>query len=208
MKIWRNALLLLVVAGAAIPHSRHESEAFPVITHTFRNGDLIFRKGTGIFSDFFTKAGDRETPYSHVGLAFVDNGKVLVIHTEASELTGEGFAKIDRIEEFLDKRNSSQAAVYRLKNESRSYGENAVEAAIEYVNQKTPFDVKFDLTTENALYCTELAYRAYKKAGLDITDKLDTISFRLADGHQYQREVVSIRSILDSQLLTKMADLN
>jgi len=207
---WQAMLLATVISliiGVAISHTRQEIKSFPIITpDSFQNGDLIFRKGTGFFSDLFTNAGDRETPYSHVGIVFVDKEHIFVIHTEASELTGVGFVKIDKIEEFLDRKNSIYAAVYRLKENSWPYGRMAVEVAFEYAKQKIPFDIKFDLTTENELYCTELVYLAYKKVGLDIVDKLDIISFNVSS-YQYKKEIVSIRSILDSQLFEKVSDI-
>lgn len=207
MKIWKNVLALFFIVGIVISYNHRDQKTHHVIHHIFKDGDLIFRKGTGFFSTLFSKAGDREVPYSHVGIAFVDKGDVFVIHIEANELTGKGFAKIDRIEEFLDKKNAIHAAVYRLKDGSYFYGKNAVEVAVEYVQRKTPFDIKFDLTSEKGLYCTEFVYRAYKKVGLDITDKFDVISIS-THGRQYQKEIISIRSILDSHLFEKVTDFN
>ena len=200
-------IVALLIIGVAMSRNSREIKTFPDVTpDAFQDGDLIFRKGTGFFSDLFTKAGDSATPYSHVGIAYVDNGQVFVIHTEANELTGKGSAKIDKIEEFLGRENSLYAAVYRLKDNSQTYGKMAVEAAIGYAKQKIPFDINFDLTTENELYCTELVYLAYKNAGLNITDKLDIISYTVSS-YQYKKEIVSIRSILDSQIFEKVSDI-
>jgi hypothetical protein len=211
--ITMNKCLLAVIVVSfvlEVPYlqsARKEAEQPSVNRHIFQNGDLIFRKGTGFFSGVFSKAGDRDTPYSHVGIIFVDREHIFVIHTDASELTGKGFARIERLEDFVDKKNSIYAGLYRLKQKSQCYGNKVTELALEYVKQRIPFDRKFDLTTENELYCSELVYQAYMKAGLNITDKLDIISFRVSD-QVYKKEIVSIRGILDSRLFKLVGNIN
>lgn len=158
----------------------------------FRDGDLIFRKGKGFFSGFFSSAGKGKTPYSHGGLIKIMGNGVFVIHTEASELTGIGSAKIEPIEVFLDNDNAFSGALFRLKDNPEVYGKKAAKVAGAFLQAHIPFDTAFDLKTEDSLYCTELVWLAYKKAGVDIVRDMDILETAVVS-----KAIVSIGSILN-----------
>lgn len=168
----------------------HSQDSFSPLL--FQDGDLIFRKGKGFFSDYFSSAGNLKSPYSHVGIIKVAGGKIFVIHTEANEFTGEGYAKKEPLETFLSDENASTGAIFRLKELSRYAGGKVIDVAEEYVKNRVPFDTEFNLTSEDRLYCTELVWITFKKSGIDIVKSFDKISFPLA----INKEIITPGTIL------------
>ncbi len=158
----------------------------------FQEGDLVFRKGKGFFTNFFSSAGRMKTSFSHVGIIQIRENRVYVIHTEASELTGIGFAKIEPIEVFLNDDNAFFGSLYRLNDKPETYGKAAVRNAAGFVKARVPFDTAFDLGTQDRLYCTELVWLAYKKVGIDLVKEMDILRPPVIE-----KTIVSIGSILN-----------
>lgn len=146
-------------------------------------GDVIFRRGNSMISNFIL-ATDSESLYSHVGLIKKVDGKAFVIHASIDESPeDEGVVRLDPLEHFLAVDKASSSAIYRLHQEQQPLAEKAIEVALSYVNQKVLFDVDFDLSTPEKLYCTELVWRAYLEAGIDLVDgEFDHLSIPFKEG--------------------------
>ena len=55
---------------------------------------------------------------------------------------------------------------------ARQYASLAASAACAYAREALSFDAGFDLDSEDRLYCTELVWRAYLQAGIDLVDSV------------------------------------
>ena len=119
----------------------------------FNNGDLIYRHGNGAFSDFFIRTSKNELLYSHGGIIALSNDSIYVIHSEASEITGIGGVKKEPISIFLN--GISTWGVYRIDT-LQSVRDSILATAMKYAIQQTPFDLDFDNTSDDRVYCTEL----------------------------------------------------
>lgn len=118
-----------------------------------QNGDLIYRKGNGYFSNRFKDFSENEKIYSHVGIVQKTTDSVFVIHAEASELTGIGYVKKENVSIFLE--GIHQWAICRINTTSEN--KDAIAAAALYFHiAKTPFDLNFDVADTSAVYCSEL----------------------------------------------------
>lgn len=173
-------------------------------TELFKNGDLILRKGYGLFSNIFCSIGNQKSPYSHVGIIYKVDKEVYVIHTEANEITGIGFAKKEHLNTFLE--NASSAALYRvnaLKNIDR---ESIVSSAMKYVRDKIPFDMDFNLHDDAKLYCTELVYKAFKANGFNIFGSPSLINVHLF-GKKINKEALTLDQLLDKDDLRLIINL-
>src|ERR1051326_1163247 len=148
---------------------------------SLHSGDIIFRRGVSIESQAVI-AMDGASTFSHVGIVLRQRDAVLVVHVVPGE-GGADTTKIEPIEDFLRSDRASAARAYRVISENPSQIERAVEIAKDYAQRQIPFDKNFDLTSDDALYCTELVWRAYQKAGLDLVDgHLDESSSSLIRG--------------------------
>ncbi len=136
----------------------------------FESGDVLFRRGLGVLSRAVVSV-DAESQFSHVGLIRRVGGQTWVIHASPGDsLSQETSIGIETIDMFLSSGQSSAAALYRPLDGFLKTGERAAEIAHGYALQGRIFDPHFDLATADELYCTELVWRAYLEAGLDLVE--------------------------------------
>jgi hypothetical protein len=132
----------------------------------FAPGDVLFRRGRSLVSRAVLVA-DGNGEYSHVGLIAVSAGRVWVLHaTPPEEPDVRGGVIAEPLAAFLAPDQASAAALYRPRNGQA--GLTAERVAWDWVHRRVPFDSAFDLASANRLYCTELVWRAYRSAGIDL----------------------------------------
>ncbi len=166
--LFLGALLLLTEARDLSATSRLLRLSFD--ESAFQTGDLVFRRGSSLLSRAVLSA-DGAIPYSHVGVVNRENDKIRVIHVEPGDRPGRlNTVAIDSLADFLAPGKASAAAVYRLRSDVADRAPAAVLAASGYAARRVPFDDAFDLATDDTLYCTELVWRSYRMAGLDLVD--------------------------------------
>ena len=173
-------------------------ERIPFDIEIIKTGDLIFRQGRGIFSDIFRNIGETDSPFSHVGIVYKDGNDIFVIHTEANELTGVGFAKKEKLSDFISNSNSVTYDFYRIDDFRSARIQSVLEAALKYVNDKIPFDTDFNLRGNDKLYCTELVYKAFKSAGINLVEKPSMIQVPSLSG-LHKLEAITIGQLLKSE---------
>ncbi|GGA85434.1 hypothetical protein GCM10011521_24860 [Arenimonas soli] len=118
-----------------------------------RPGDLVFRRGNGLWSGYFAGASGDDGFFSHVGLLVRDGDDWRVVHTEADDRTGVGGVRTDSLRHFLA--DAHGVAVVRPRLEP-AQAARAVELAHDPVWQAIPFDARFRLDDGGeAMYCTE-----------------------------------------------------
>lgn len=137
-------------------------------TATLRSGDIIFRRGPSLESQAVVTF-DGGAVFSHVGIVVCQDGVTQVIHVVPAE-GGPDITKTEPVEEYLRSDRALAAKAYRVISENPSQIKQAVEIAKDYARHQVPFDNNFDLASDDALYCTELVWRAYQKAGIDLLD--------------------------------------
>jgi hypothetical protein len=133
---------------------------------SFRTGDVVFRRGRGLASRL-VRASDNAGQYSHTGVVSRVADKVWILHSHPAESAEQpGGAVAESLARFLSPDMASAAAVYRPRRQDLAAA--AARAAWNFVRARAPFDPAFDLKTEQELYCTELVWRAYQAAGVDL----------------------------------------
>ena len=182
------------------------SAQIPFDSEIFRSGARIFRQGRGIFSEFFRNVGELNSPYSHVGIIYMENNNVFVIHTEANEVTGLGFAKKDELTNFISKTNAFSSGLYRIKNLGSKDAESVMKTALGYVRNKIPFDTDFDLNSSCSLYCTELVDMAYKSVGINLVEHPYIIQFPIIN-RLLNREVITVGQLVESNAIEFVSKL-
>lgn len=114
-------------------------------------GDLVFRRGQGMWTRFFINASSREKRFSHVGLVVSNETEAVIIHADADDSTGIGQVRLQDWRGFFS--NALECAVYRRSSQKTNPQKYAV-VAMKYIG--VPFDSSFDTSNTNRLYCTEL----------------------------------------------------
>jgi hypothetical protein len=139
--------------------------------YNIQNGDLIFRRGYSTQSRAVILA-DRKSRYSHVGIICIENGMPFVIHAVPIENKGEpDFIKKEKLTEFLNPKKASEFEIYR-SDFSKEIKNRAVVNAIQFFENKLSFDNKYDFTSDDQLYCTELVLKAFQ------TDSFNSLAIK------------------------------
>jgi len=136
----------------------------------FQQGDLVFRKGTGVKSRAVLHA-DSLGIYSHIGIVVLKDSVFQIVHiTPGERENDEKFdkIKIEPVSEFWRKDRAKHGAIYRLE-EDNSFGEEAAQQALRLLNKGILFDHDYRLCDTTEMYCTELVWYAYTQAGKDIS---------------------------------------
>ena len=134
-----------------------------------RQGDLVFRLGTGAYA-FLLNLQPDTLMYSHVGLLVEKDSSWMVVHAVPRELDGpEDFERIkmESIESFL---SPDLAIIGTLAHPPLKRTDRVVTRALEYVRDSVPFDNNFDLNDTTKLYCTEMIWRLFLIEGIDLSE--------------------------------------
>jgi uncharacterized protein YycO len=164
----------LAMPAASVPASHI---AAPLDLFSFaqaRDGDLIFRAGRDMVSQIIMAQNDGAR-FSHVGVIFRRNDKVMVVHALPSEGGSPGGVVLEPLSIFASADNASRIALYRIPGLRQADTTRISGYALSQVGK--PFDDEFSMTDGSRMYCAELAVKAYAAAGQVITpvDELVTI---------------------------------
>lgn len=179
MKILYNILSVLIIA---IILSCNENVHFPAvdlapqqpIKDTIQQhidslkkicqpGDLVVRLGDDFISDRIRYLSATDPSYSHAGIIVEHDNKKMVCHIYPDDfVVGADTVRYDIIDSFLNTKTNLKCALYRY-DLSDSERVNFEEALNSYHKSKIHFDKKYDLDTDDKIYCSEMIYKALKK---------------------------------------------
>lgn len=167
---WRfaSSLPLAALAAGIVLHFRPEQQpARPPLSAScstgtvLREGDLVFRRGQGLWSEVFAEASAHDRRFSHVGVLLRTGDSWQVAHASAEDLTGVGCAAIEPLRTFL--RDTSAFEIRRPRLEAGQLRQ-FVAMLRGAARSRIPFDTEFSLATPDRVYCTELIWQAWTRA--------------------------------------------
>jgi hypothetical protein len=151
---------ILADTGSKIPDNARLNNIYDSL---FKTGDLIFRDGRGVISSAFRMFSLKSPLYSHAGIVHREKGKIYVYHIIGGESNSPGKMKKEPLTRFIDPLQANAFAVYRF-NISPVLIDSL---ATDYYSKNIEFDKKFDLKSNDKMYCTELVYRILQQASGD-----------------------------------------
>jgi hypothetical protein len=154
------------------------------ISTFLEDGDIICRLGDRIWSLYFKDISPSDKRFSHLGIVHIRDGNITVINAEGLAIEGRDSVNEVLLKDFL--KIARAIGIYRIKNINGSIISNE---AIKY--KGLPFDWKFDLTEENAIYCTELLYVVLKHIKPDMVLKTTLIE-------EVDRQILPLDAISNS----------
>lgn len=179
VKVIYAALICLASLTAGCRNSEDTTSRYDELLPHLAEGDLLFRKGTGVVGRVVT-AFDSEGQYSHVGIIARRNGEWCVVHAVPHEHDFEGDfdrVKCDPVKHFVGYYSNAEVGLYRPLV-SPEQVQIAVSNALRLSDKRVHFDHDYDLADTTKLYCTELVEYVYGLAGVSMSEGRRTdISF-------------------------------
>jgi hypothetical protein len=129
-------------------------------------GNVVLRMGTGAYSHLLAQMNQTNKSYSHCGIVMVENGYPFVYHSIGGEDNPDARLRKDSASRFFSAQHNTAIAIVQY-----GFTPTQQQALIQVVNgyyRKRPrFDTRFDLSTDDDLYCTEFVYKAITAATAD-----------------------------------------
>lgn len=133
-----------------------------------QSGDLVFRTGADMTSYMLRQLNLHEKMYSHCGIAIVENGQVYVYHSIGGEDNPDEKLRKEPAQVWFSPVNNLGGGVARLLVQRLNHDSLAALLHAWHSSGKK-FDMKFDLSTDDRLYCSEMVYKAFNKILQDTT---------------------------------------
>lgn len=131
-----------------------------------KNGDLLLRGGNDFSSRFVKEINKQDRAYSHGGIAVVKNGEVYVYHIIPDHTQTNDKIRFDKIDSFLVAYDNTDFAIARYKIDS-SETTDFLNYLQQQYEKKVAFDMSFDLSSDDNMYCSEMIAKGLKKATHD-----------------------------------------
>lgn len=198
-KIYRRLtgclLLFLVSCGAVSDHSLPTNsnaaekeklkieKAFSTIRQDrsrVKTGDLIMRTGNDFTSDVMRKLSIDDKTYSHSGIASLENDTLFVYHAMGGEWNPDKKIRRDPFELFCNPYENKGFGIFRYQLKDQQLTDFLANIKTHY-NQGVTFDMKFDLDTDEEMYCTEYIYKSLDQILLLPTTTMDGIEYIAPD---------------------------
>jgi uncharacterized protein YycO len=150
----------------------YRSKQVLIPTEQLSEGDLAFRRGSSTKSQAVLYA-DREGQYSHIGIIVKEGSDFMVVHVTPGERNpGETMDKIkmESLADFFARDKAQKGAILSFVD-SLGCSKKAAQYAKEFFEREILFDHDYSLDDSIKMYCSEMVWRAYLKAGRDITEQ-------------------------------------
>lgn len=131
-----------------------------------QNGDLVLRTGADATSYMLRQMNLTNKTYSHCGIVMIENGYPFVYHSIGGEDNPDEKLRRDSASFFFSPVSNERLGIARL-DLSGSQISLLHDIVQRYYKMAVPFDMDFDLSTNDRLYCAEFVYKAICEATAD-----------------------------------------
>jgi hypothetical protein len=158
-----NKNIAVVAKEDSLQEFKKIKKAFLKIDSTkaiIATGDLIVRTGNDFTSESLRSLNQRDKTYSHCGIASIENDSIFVYHALGGEFNPDQKIRKDKYEVFTEPYSNRGIGIYRyqlLQSEIKD-----LMLTVKKLHQMgIMFDMKFDLKSNDRMYCAEFVYKAY-----------------------------------------------
>jgi hypothetical protein len=125
-----------------------------------QNGNIILRKGNDVISAMFAQMNRTDATFSHCGIAFQEDSTWWVYHSIGGEDNPDEKLKRETFDRFVSHEHNHGFGIvaYALDSMQLSDLQHIVHS---FHQQAIPFDMKFDLESNDRFYCAEMVYKAF-----------------------------------------------
>lgn len=133
------------------------------VKKNIQSGDLVTRTGNDFTSESLRSLNQRNSTYSHCGIASIENDSVFVYHALGGEWNPDEKLRRDRWEIFADPYSNKGIGIFKPAV-SVSVLDSIIALTKSYQQKGLMFDMDFDLKTNDRMYCAEFIYKVFIEA--------------------------------------------
>ena len=130
-----------------------------IAQNDIQNGDIITRLGNDFTSECLRQINVRDKTWSHCGIASIEHDSIFVYHALGGEFNPNQQLRRDHLPVFADP-NTRGMGIYRQQLSAKEL--YVLLIIIKKLHAaRVMFDMKFDLQTDERMYCAEFVYKAF-----------------------------------------------
>ncbi len=141
--------------------SNFKTNVYPKIIEQCKKGYLITRLGADITSEIFRQLNNTNQQYSHCGIISIEADTVFVYHAIGGEFNPNQKIKREPLYSFLYANENKAVGIFKPSLNTKQLN-IAMGFAIKHYTIGTMFDMQFDYTTDNKMYCAEFIAKDYE----------------------------------------------
>ncbi len=150
-------------AGAEIKTVNNRSlESIAKAKKVLTDGMLITRSDDDFESLTLQNFSQRERSFSHSGIVFKEDTGFVVYHSMAGTENPNGACRRDPFDSFVNPVQKTGFGVFKYDLSATEIGRFHHQMKQHFAS-KMPFDISFDLKTDDSLYCSEMIYKDLRK---------------------------------------------
>ena len=154
---------LIITAKDSLADAQKIARAYVQIDSVkkmIQTGDLVLRTGNDFTSESLRSLNQRDQTYSHCGIASIENDSLFVYHSLGGEWNPDQRIRRDPLEVFAEPYSNRGIGFYRFDLTPADIGSLMVTVK-KLHDIGVMFDMKFDLQSNDHMYCAEFVYKSY-----------------------------------------------
>lgn len=148
-------------------------EQIKIVEKNIHTGDLVTRTGNDFTSEMLRQLNQHDKTYSHCGIASIENDSVFVYHAMGGEFNPDQKIRKDPFGLFCAPYFNRGVGIFRFELPFATLNAITLAAKKAYL-MGIMFDMKFDLQTNDKMYCAEFVYKSF------LAGTQNNIKFRLS----------------------------
>ena len=160
--------------GATEAWNRHMADSAISLLHS---GDVLLRMGMGAQSQMLARMNRGNKDFSHCGIVVVEHGYPFVYHCIGGEDNPDARMRRDSASVYLSPERQLAFGLVRYPLDTAE----VARQVLGLFRLRPRFDMQFDLSTNDKLYCTEMVYKVLT----GVAGNTDCIPTDTVMGHRF-----------------------
>jgi hypothetical protein len=128
-----------------------------------KQGDLIMRTGRDFTSEAMRQLSLKDKTYSHCGIASIEHDSIFVYHSIGGEWNPDQKLRRDPFDVFCNPFENRGFGIFRY-NLTAKENSDLLNIVQNFYKEAIMFDMKFDLSSNERMYCSEFVYKSIEEA--------------------------------------------
>lgn len=128
-----------------------------------QNGCVVLRRGNDVISSMFAQFNRSDKTFSHCGIAFREKGQWYVYHSIGGEDNPDEKLRRDTYERFISPEKNFAFGICSFGLDTLQQ-QSLRQVVQDFYSRHIPFDMEFDLNSDDRLYCAEMVYKSFHRA--------------------------------------------